>query len=460
MTMKRIPATTALLVAFLLFSPFTAIARNRVLVPPIPYSAWGTVTIDGTLAPDGTTLTACIEGVQYASTTTLGGGWYSIDVPGDDPSTLFIKEGGVQYDTVVFKVAGQTASPAGIWLGEACCFIALRAGAAPANTPTSTTTPTGTLIPPTETPPMTATPTVTSTPPPAVPRVEPYSMPRIAAPGANIGIAWEASGFASLTDTSIRWDTVTHTRDDAYLYAAPSLYGPKVGNNYGNLVAPLDAGEIFFKAHATSGGMTYWSPREYNIKYERLVNLGKESWYGGWEPDRQWLDEWGGGGGYGYGYTGGEARFFGACPDIQGTEDDFLYWRQRIGLSRYRFFAARATYEVELHFAELEYTAPGERVFSVYIEHEEVLHDFDIYQEAGAANTAVVRIFTVTVNDFLLDIELVGLDPLLCAVWVRGLQQTPTPTPTATTTYTPTPTLTRTSTPTSAHACHLPLVLK
>jgi len=180
--------------------------------------------------------------------------------------------------------------------------------------------------------------------------VEPYDVPRIAAPGVNIPIAWAVTGLASVTETGIKWDTVSHAHDNNYSNDAPSGYAT-VGNNYANIIAPSQASEIFFKAYAVSGA-TYWSSREYNVKYERPVNVGKDTWYGGWEPDRDWETE-----GYGYGYVGGEA-YFGGGFDIQGTEDDWLYYRQRIGLSSYHFYVGRgtyeATYEVELHFAELQ----------------------------------------------------------------------------------------------------------
>ena len=250
--------------------------------------------------------------------------------------------------------------------------------------------------------------------------VEPYDNPRIAAPGVNIPIAWAVTGLGSVTETGIKWDTVTHDHDNNYCNDAPSGYA-KVGNNYANIIAPSEASEIFFKAYAVSGA-TYWSSREYNVKYERLVNVGKDTWYGGWEPDRDWETE-----GYGYGHVGGEA-YLDYSEDIQGTEDDWLYYRQRIGLSSYHFLVGRgtyeATYEVELHFAELQKTAAGQRQFNVLIEGEEVLHNFDIFAEVGD-KTACVRTFQATVRDDSLDIEFVGMAPLLCAVRARGLDGIP-----------------------------------
>jgi hypothetical protein len=61
------------------------------------------------------------------------------------------------------------------------------------------------------------------------------------------------------------------------------------------------------------------------------------------------------------------------------------------------------TYAVTLHFAEMYFTAPGQRIFDVTIEGQTVLHNFDIYATAGA-QTALQRTFVATVNDGSVDI--------------------------------------------------------
>jgi hypothetical protein len=57
------------------------------------------------------------------------------------------------------------------------------------------------------------------------------------------------------------------------------------------------------------------------------------------------------------------------------------------------------TATVTLKFAEIEQTAPGQRVFDVAINGQTVLHDFDIFAEAGGANVALDKTFTVPVID-------------------------------------------------------------
>jgi hypothetical protein len=57
-----------------------------------------------------------------------------------------------------------------------------------------------------------------------------------------------------------------------------------------------------------------------------------------------------------------------------------------------------ARYTVRLHFAELTWTAPGQRVFNVAINGTNVLSGFDIFAAAGAGNKAVVEQFTAVAN--------------------------------------------------------------
>lgn len=105
-----IPMTLAVVLLLLTFSPALA-------VPPLPSSFYGTVKMDGVNVADGTAVTAWINGVQFASTTTTtfgGDSVYSIDVPGDDPATIPI-EGGVTGDTIVFYIGDKTAAESGTW---------------------------------------------------------------------------------------------------------------------------------------------------------------------------------------------------------------------------------------------------------------------------------------------------------------------------------------------------------
>ena len=142
----------ALLVTYLLpASPVSAVA-------PLPCKFYGTVKQGGANVPAGTAVTAWIGGEQFGSTvytfSYAGESWYNLDVPGDDDETPGIKEGGVNGDTVSFKVAGNWASQTGTWSTGGNALLNLTV-----SEPTATPTVTGT--PPTSTP--TATPTMTRT---------------------------------------------------------------------------------------------------------------------------------------------------------------------------------------------------------------------------------------------------------------------------------------------------------
>jgi hypothetical protein len=55
-------------------------------------------------------------------------------------------------------------------------------------------------------------------------------------------------------------------------------------------------------------------------------------------------------------------------------------------------------YAVRLHFAELTWTAAGDRVFNVAINGIPVLSNFDIFATTGAQNQALTEQFNATAN--------------------------------------------------------------
>lgn len=102
------------IVALLVLTPDTPLRA----APQLPSSFYGTVTVDGANAAAGTLVTAWINGVQYAQTATFtsnGSSVYTLDVPGDDPETPGLVEGGVTGNTIIFKVGGQTVPQTGTW---------------------------------------------------------------------------------------------------------------------------------------------------------------------------------------------------------------------------------------------------------------------------------------------------------------------------------------------------------
>jgi fibronectin type 3 domain-containing protein len=77
-----------------------------------------------------------------------------------------------------------------------------------------------------------------------------------------------------------------------------------------------------------------------------------------------------------------------------------VYQSARQGVVTYTIpgLTAGSTYTVRLHFAELYFSAAGDREFNVAINGTTVLTNFDIYGTANANYTAVVEQFTATAN--------------------------------------------------------------
>ncbi|KAK8504735.1 hypothetical protein V6N12_046984 [Hibiscus sabdariffa] len=98
---------------------------------------------------------------------------------------------------------------------------------------------------------------------------------------------------------------------------------------------------------------------------------------------------------------------------VFGDPDGELYENARLSptsLTYYVFCLANASYEVNLTFAEIQfsdqnYSSLGRRLFDVYIQGQRVLKDFNIKEEAGGAGIPIVRNFTETVTDGTLEIQ-------------------------------------------------------
>jgi hypothetical protein len=107
-----------LITAGLLILLLTAGVQVARAVPPLPSSFYGTVKINGANVPPDTVVSAWINGVKYAETTVLlfsGDTVYSLNVPGDDPTTPGVIEGGVQGETVSFFIGSGAALQSGTW---------------------------------------------------------------------------------------------------------------------------------------------------------------------------------------------------------------------------------------------------------------------------------------------------------------------------------------------------------
>ena len=110
-------------------------------------------------------------------------------------------------------------------------------------------------------------------------------------------------------------------------------------------------------------------------------------------------------------YTSGDFGYLGGgnistSSPIDNTTDDPLFQSQRIQSSFSYLFdnLPPDDYVVTLHFAEIQFTAPGKRIFDVTIEGNLLIDNYDIFVAAGGANTAVMQTFLVPVSDGQLNI--------------------------------------------------------
>jgi len=74
-----------------------------------------------------------------------------------------------------------------------------------------------------------------------------------------------------------------------------------------------------------------------------------------------------------------------------------IYRTERNGSFAYTFtgLMPSAYHKLDLHFAEIAYTAAGKRRFDVLLNDRLVLNDFDIFQEAGGGKKAIVKPFSL-----------------------------------------------------------------
>ncbi|GAQ79894.1 hypothetical protein KFL_000400380 [Klebsormidium nitens] len=105
-------------------------------------------------------------------------------------------------------------------------------------------------------------------------------------------------------------------------------------------------------------------------------------------------------------YSGGVALLtnpYQVFLPYNADNDDFLYSTVRQGNFSYKFSVANGTYLVDLHFADLNATGPGQRVFDVFLQNTKILSNLDVFARTG--ENISVFIYQAPVNvtsDFLL----------------------------------------------------------
>ena len=254
--------------------------------------------------------------------------------------------------------------------------------------------------------------------------------PSVTSPGAAIPLHWAVEGGTALERTCVFWDTESHAYDYDYPYRTDPQ--PERGSRsfFDYVFVPQGAQSIFLRPYVAIDGEIIWGEEEEGIPTWRGIDAGSSSAHNDslgrwWDPDLGYDPKW-------YGLIGGETRHLNAS--IAGTEDDWLYQRQREGLTGAGFWLTEGVVsmelEVSLHLAELSATAIGQRVFDVVFEagtpDEVVISGVDVYARVGGLAALVIS-RTVTVHDYRLDVALVPVtgQPILNGVGVRGVSAAP-----------------------------------
>lgn len=125
--------------------------------------------------------------------------------------------------------------------------------------------------------------------------------------------------------------------------------------------------------------------------------------------------------------TGGKV---GSIEQVRGTQDAFIYQSYREGDIEVAHPIDKGTYDITLNFAEPDEKGPGDRLFDVFIEGDNVIDNLDVMLFRDGKRKSTRSGLTVTVpNVEIADDELnvhfeasVG-QPILSALLVRGKQR-------------------------------------
>lgn len=112
-----------------------------------------------------------------------------------------------------------------------------------------------------------------------------------------------------------------------------------------------------------------------------------------WSPDTE------------YGSMDGTVRSYDSSLAINGTDEDIVYQTEMFWLAGYKVRVPDGNYDVKLMFAENYFDAPNARIFDVYLEHNKVVSNLDIYNLVGRNTALVKEIKNIQVNDGDLEIQ-------------------------------------------------------
>jgi hypothetical protein len=233
----------------------------------------------------------------------------------------------------------------------------------------------------------------------------------------------QALTIANLGSASLAWQ-LRESPEVAWLAAAPTSGSLPVGGrqavtvtaNSAGLVAGVYSATLLLESNSGRQPVVQVPVRLIVPAYDQPVNVGGAAYTDRagnlWAADQAFNGSWG--------YTRATPTTSTAAP-IAGTEDDRIYQDARLGRNEYRFERLPAgTYQVELHFAEIQGRLPGQRVFDVFVEalDRQSLTGHDVAAEVGA-NAADQHTLFVRVQDKLrVRLEVRTGEPIVSALRV------------------------------------------
>jgi hypothetical protein len=186
---------------------------------------------------------------------------------------------------------------------------------------------------------------------------------------SNTGVTWALNPASGAGTISVSGNTATYTAPATVMAnQTVTLTATSVADTTKSASAQISLapGGSFTPIRVNAGGEAFTDPATGNV----------------WSADT--------------GFTGGGAYATStSITDTANPSQAPLYPSQRFGNFMYQFAVPSGTYTVNLKFAEVWWTSPGQRVFDVLINGQTVLSRFDIVASAGAAFTAIDKSFTV-----------------------------------------------------------------
>ncbi len=132
------------------------------------------------------------------------------------------------------------------------------------------------------------------------------------------------------------------------------------------------------------------------IKNEIAINVGANNQFTDsngsiWVMDQHYEDN-------SWGYIDDKSKTKKFKKGVIGSENDPIYQFYREDIKSYHFDVEKGTYEIEIYFAEFEFSKAGDRIMDIVINNKKVWKNLDLAKEFGK-QTAVSRKFKVLVNN-------------------------------------------------------------